>query len=165
MEEPFLATVFMGIGSNLGNREKNLRLAVNRIMEVTGCDVTESSVYETEPMGFHADTRFLNMVARIETDFTPGVLLSVILDIELSMGRKRNMHHYASRVIDIDILFYGNEIINDKSLIVPHPRLHERKFVLVPLAEMEPGFVHPLFNKTIFSLLESCTDRSVVVKQ
>jgi len=164
MEVKNIRTVFLGIGSNLGDRAGNLRNAVNMIGEVTGTAVRESSVYETEPWGFSADTSFLNMVVGFETSLHPGALLSAMLDIEVSMGRIRSKSKYSSRVIDIDILLFGDLVLNEKLLQIPHPHLHERRFVLVPLAEIAPDFIHPLFKKSVLILLESCPDPSSVLK-
>jgi len=164
MEVENVKTAFLGIGTNLGNRRENLMAAIKSVMEVTGNAVTVSSVYETEPWGFSSATSFLNMVAGIETSLNPGELLSAILEIEISMGRIRSNKQYSSRIIDIDILLFGNMIIDENNLQIPHSHLHERRFVLVPLCEIAPGFIHPVLNKTISSLLESCTDLSSVIK-
>jgi 2-amino-4-hydroxy-6-hydroxymethyldihydropteridine diphosphokinase len=164
MEVQNVNKAFLGIGSNLGNRRENLIIAIRRIEEVTGNALCLSSVYETEPWGFSSDTSFLNMVAGIETSLSPVALLSAILEIEISMGRIRGNKQYSSRIIDIDILIFGDLVIDEKHLHIPHSHLHERRFVLVPLCEIAPGFIHPVFNKTISSLLESCSDHSSVLK-
>ena len=156
--------VFLGIGTNLGNRESNLKEAVARIEEYIGKVTRSSSVYETEPWGFQSGDEFLNMVVEIETKLTPSGLLGRILMIESLIGRVRNEKQYSSRVIDIDILLYEDLVIDEKSLKIPHPLLHERKFVLVPLCEIEPELVHPLLNKSVVTLLESCLDKSKVKK-
>jgi 2-amino-4-hydroxy-6-hydroxymethyldihydropteridine diphosphokinase len=154
--------VFLGIGTNLGNRESNLKEAVARIEEYIGKAVKFSSVYETEPWGFHAEDEFLNMVVKVETKLTPSGLLGRILMIESLSGRVRGEKQYSSRVIDIDILLYEDLVIDEKSLKIPHPLMHERRFVMVPLCEIESEMIHPVLNKSIESLLESCKDKSKV---
>ena len=113
--------VFLGIGTNLGNRESNLEQAVARIKEYIGPVLKSSSIYETEPWGFQADDKFLNMVVKVETDLTPSGLLGRILMIESLLGRQRGSERYSSRVIDIDILFYEDMIVDEESLKIPHP--------------------------------------------
>jgi len=156
--------VFLGIGTNLGNRESNLEEAVARIEEYIGKVTRSSSVYETEPWGFQAEDEFLNMVVKVETKLTPSGLLGRILMIESLLGRVRSEKQYSSRVIDIDILLYEDLVIDEENLKIPHPLLHERKFVLVPLCEIEPELVHPVLNKSVATLLESCLDKSKVKK-
>ncbi|MBA4322021.1 MAG: 2-amino-4-hydroxy-6-hydroxymethyldihydropteridine diphosphokinase [Odoribacter sp.] len=156
--------VFLGLGSNLGKRKKNLKEALIRIGESAGTVVSASSLYETEPWGFKSDTEFLNMVICIETDLTPSGLMGRILMIESQLGRLRCEDKYASRKIDIDILLYNNEIVNEAALTIPHPHIHERRFVLVPMAELVPELIHPVLKKTIASLLKSCEDYSKVRK-
>ncbi|MCX6255599.1 MAG: 2-amino-4-hydroxy-6-hydroxymethyldihydropteridine diphosphokinase [Bacteroidia bacterium] len=155
--------VFLGIGTNLGNRGNNLKEAVARIAENIGPVVKSSSVYETEPWGFRARDEFLNMVVMVETKLTPSGLLGRILMIEMLLGRARGEKQYTSRVIDIDILLYEDLIIDEKSLKIPHPLMHERKFVLVPLCEIKPEIVHPVLKETVASLLKSCKDKSRVL--
>ncbi len=156
--------VYLGLGTNLGNREENLRQALEKIREFIGIVVTMSSVYETEPWGFRSENQFLNMVIEIETNLKPSGLLGRLLMIESLLGRLREGTGYKSRTIDIDILFYGQKLVNTQVLKVPHPLLHERKFVLAPLAEIAPGFVHPLFKKTIVQLITECKDRNIAKK-
>src|SRR5450759_4493849 len=156
--------VFLGIGTNLGNRESNLKEAVARIEEYIGKVTRSSSVYETEPWGFQAEDEFLNMVVKVETKLTPSGLLGRILMIESLLGRVRSEKQYSSRVIDIYILLYEDLVIDEENLKIPHPLLHERKFVLVPLCEIESELVHPVLNKSVATLLESCLDKSKVKK-
>jgi len=156
--------VFLGIGTNLGDREACLKSAIECIMESIGTVVRTSSVYETEPWGFSSDDQFLNMTVEVETALQPSGLLGRMLMIEARMGRLRSGKGYSSRLIDLDILLYGNKILNTKSLIIPHPRLHERKFVLVPLCEIAPDIVHPVLKNDIKTLLTECKDKSKVIK-
>ncbi len=156
--------VFLGIGTNLGNREINLKEAFARIEEHIGPVLKSSTVYETEPWGFQSGDEFLNMVVKVETKLNPTGLLERILMIESLLGRVRGEKQYSSRVIDIDILLYEGMVIDEKSLKIPHPMMHERKFVLVPLCEIEPELVHPVLNKSVASLLKTCKDKSNVKK-
>jgi 2-amino-4-hydroxy-6-hydroxymethyldihydropteridine diphosphokinase len=154
--------VFLGIGTNLGNRESNLEQAVARIEEYIGRVLKSSSIYETEPWGFQAKEEFLNMVVKVETTLTPSGLLGRILMIESLLGRIRSQVRYTSRLIDIDILLYEDLIVNEESLKIPHPLLHERRFVLVPLCEVGSEMIHPVLKKSIADLLEICEDSSNV---
>ena len=144
----------------MGEREDNLRKAVSLVEKHIGRVIVVSSVYETEPWGFQSESNFLNMTVKIETDLTPSGLLGRILMAEAMMGRLREGKGYKSRIIDIDILLFGNRIINNKALVIPHPRLHERKFVLVPLSEIGGEIIHPVFGKSINELLKECNDNS-----
>ena len=157
-------TVFLGIGTNIGEREENLRQAVKMIKTEAGFVQALSSVYETEPWKMATSDLFLNMAIKVETSLDPHILLETLLEIENKMGRSREGAGYSSRIIDIDILFFNDLIINDKNLIIPHPLIVHRRFVLEPLAEIEPRLIHPCFGKTIESLLESCADSCVVRK-
>lgn len=156
--------VFLGIGTNLGNRKANLRKAIEMIGEQIGKVIRSSSVYETAPWGFDAENDFLNMVVLAESAFTPSELLKKIISIESMLGRERNQDRYSSRIIDIDILLYDDLIINENGLKIPHPLMHERRFVLVPLNELDPDLIHPVKGKSIRVLLEECRDRSEVKK-
>ena len=162
MIEMAMRQVFLGIGSNLGNREENLKNALCRIGEEIGSILISSSVYETEPWGFDADNQFLNMVIKIETKLIPPDLLDALLEIERSMGRVRDKKQYSSRMIDIDILFYEDHVIAYHKLRIPHPYIPDRRFVLVPLIEIAPDFIHPVFHKSVKELLCSCSDNSAV---
>jgi 2-amino-4-hydroxy-6-hydroxymethyldihydropteridine diphosphokinase len=152
--------VYLGIGTNLGNREKNLEKALSALEKQAGRIVASSPVYETEPLGFISDKMFLNMVVIIETKFSPDKLLNCIRSIEKGLGRKRETGKYVSRTIDIDLLFYENQIIENTELTVPHPRMHERKFVLVPFCDIAPDFIHPVLKRSVKELLDSTQDKS-----
>lgn len=160
-----MKTVYLGIGTNLGEREENLRQAITLIGEHIGDITRVSSVYETEPWGFKSETTFLNLVVIAETELTPSGLLGRILMIEAMMGRLREGTGYKSRVIDIDILFFGSRIFENKALTIPHPKIQDRKFVLIPLAEIAGDLVHPVFKKNIRELLRECKDKSEVKKR
>lgn len=156
--------VFLGLGTNLGNRESNLKEAVRMIAEFIGKVLDSSSVYETPPWGFTSENDFLNMVVRIETKYAPSELMNRVLMVESMLGRERNQDRYSSRVIDIDILLYEDLIIEEKGLKIPHRLMHERRFVLAPLCELAPDLIHPIYGKSMSVLLEKCRDRSKIRK-
>jgi 2-amino-4-hydroxy-6-hydroxymethyldihydropteridine diphosphokinase len=154
---------YLGLGSNLGDRFRNLAEAVRRLSLTGTILITAvSSVYETDPVGDIDQPNYLNAALEIETPLSPKELLDVCLRIEKEMGRVRS-GRWESRIIDIDVLFCGDEVISTKDLIVPHPLLHDRAFVLMPLAEIAPGLMHPMMNASIEELLEE-TDASGVRK-
>ena len=159
-----MTIVFLGIGTNLGNRESNLEEAVARIEEYIGTVLDSSSIYETEPWGFQAKDEFLNKVVKVKTELSPSGLLGRILMIEYLLGRVRGQVRYSSRLIDIDILLYEDMIVEEESLKIPHPLLQQRKFVLVPLCEIASEMIHPVLKKSIAELLETCEDRGEVKK-
>lgn len=151
--------VYLALGSNMGNRLSNLKAAVlNLTPQMTVKQ--KSSVYETPPWGFTEQDAFLNQVVKVTTYLEPEALLRHLKRMETALGRVPNFQN-GPRVIDIDILFFDIMIINTPPLVVPHPRLHERAFVLVPLAEIEPDFIHPILQRPINKILED-VDRSEI---
>jgi 2-amino-4-hydroxy-6-hydroxymethyldihydropteridine diphosphokinase len=160
--------VYLSLGSNVGDREAQLRDAVARLGAL-GRVAAVSSLYETEPVEFTEQPWFLNCVAALETNDTPQQLLAGILDIEQEMGRRR-VQKKGPRVIDIDILLFDNVIVNDETtdsnaLTIPHPAMHQRRFVLEPLAEIAPELLHPVLKKTIRELLDALPEGQIVRKQ
>lgn len=144
--------VYLSLGSNMGDKRENLLEAIKKVGELENTEVVKSStILETEPFGYIEQDNFLNACLEVKTLLTPQEFLSSILKIELDMGRVREIK-WGPRVIDIDILFYDNEIIQEDNLAVPHPWICEREFVLEPLSEIAPNYVHPLERKTIMML-------------
>jgi 2-amino-4-hydroxy-6-hydroxymethyldihydropteridine diphosphokinase len=158
-------TVYIGFGSNVGDRVDFCDRAVTLLSLLPHSQVTGISLlYETEPVHDHAqpgDGWFLNGVVQLETDITPRSLLTVLREIERSLGRDDD-HRSGPRTIDLDILFYGDRLINDADLVVPHPRLHDRRFVLMPLNELDPLLIHPSLQRTAAQLLAEVTNPSEV---
>jgi 2-amino-4-hydroxy-6-hydroxymethyldihydropteridine diphosphokinase len=154
--------VFLGLGSNLGNREENLLKAQKLIDKKVGKVHSKSSIYETAAWGITEQNAFLNQVLEIETVFSPDAVLHLLLKIEKNMGRIREIK-WGERSIDIDVLYYNNEIISTENLVVPHPFIQERKFVLVPLCEIAPVFIHPKLKQSNLELLEKCQDSGEIV--
>lgn len=155
-----MVTAYLGLGSNLGNRPDNLNQAVSFLSQRLQVEKV-SSVYETEPVGNVNQPLFLNMVCQVYTGLEPSALLALVKGIEAKLGRGPGSSN-ASRPIDIDILFYGDRVVQSPGLIIPHPRLTERAFVLMPLAEIAPDLVHPGNGKTIRQLLQSIDTRGVI---
>jgi 2-amino-4-hydroxy-6-hydroxymethyldihydropteridine diphosphokinase len=155
--------VFLSLGSNRGIRRKNIEDAITRLAT---CDVQVqvfSSYYETEPVYLKNQRDFVNSVCELRTGLEPKALLRECLGVEATMGRERTLDN-GPRIIDIDILFYDDRILRDEELTIPHPLLFERRFVLVPMNEIAPGFCDPISGRTVAELLEACPDRSVVTR-
>lgn len=158
-----MQTIYLLTGTNMGNRLKMLEDMAYHIGKLIGTVQDRSKIYETEPWGFSSDIWFLNQVLKVKTELKPEQVLNKILQIEMNLGRVRNGDPgYSSRLADMDILFYGNDIIQSDSLQVPHKHLHERKFVLVPLNDVAPEYIHPVFGLSVCEILKSCGDVSEV---
>ncbi|MDD7107958.1 MAG: 2-amino-4-hydroxy-6-hydroxymethyldihydropteridine diphosphokinase [Prevotellaceae bacterium] len=157
-----MARVCLSLGSNLGPRETYLRKALQALDKELGSLVKCSSFYETLPWGFSSDSLFLNAAACFDTLLSPEEVLAVTQQIEKSLGRKEKSRQgqYADRCIDIDILLYDDRVIETPDMILPHPHMAERMFVLEPLAEIMPHLLHPLLKKTILQLKEELAERS-----
>ena len=170
-----LKTVYLGLGTNLGDREANLRYAVD-LLGKSICLEKTSSLYDTEPWGFRDQPSFLNCVCKGRTTLYPHALLEAVNDVERIVGREPNLStgsgqgfnnssdsaqdksiRWGPRVMDVDILFYGQQVVHEPGLEIPHPRLAERAFVLVPLAEIAEGYVHPVLKLSVWELLRGLT--------
>lgn len=150
-----MAKAYIGLGTNIGNKRRNLITAAALLAEMAGDVLSISSFYETEPWGFESDNTFLNAALLLETELEPLQLLSLTQEIEKEMGRtQKSDGAYHDRIIDLDILLYDLCVINEAALVVPHPLMHKRQFVMEPLAEIAPMLVHPILNKTMLELAE-----------
>jgi 2-amino-4-hydroxy-6-hydroxymethyldihydropteridine diphosphokinase len=154
-------TAYLGLGSNLGERRGNLERALGFLLQRLRLEKV-SSIYDSEPVGNIAQPRFLNLACQTSTTLSPAGLLALAKGIEDKMGRTGGSG--APRIIDIDILFYGDQVIQTPQLVIPHPRLTERAFVLVPLVEIAPELVHPLSGKTVRELLAALKESQGVFK-
>jgi len=154
-------TVYLSLGSNLGDRAAHIEQALERLGEENVRIVRRSSFYQTEPVEFLAQGWFLNIVAEVQTELMPRQLLRLIRQIERELGRKRIVRA-GPRTIDIDILLFGANIVRAAELEIPHPRMTERRFVLVPIAEIAPALRHPVLRLTMVELLAATRDRSQV---
>lgn len=156
--------VYLCIGGNEGDREANLE-ETREFLNFNFGDVIEaSSIYESEAWGMENAEPFLNQVVKIESDLSPEEILQEITELEEFYGRERKEGKYLPREMDVDILFYDHDIIETEKLTMPHPRLHLRRFVLEPMNEIAPEFIHPTLKKTVAELLKECEDKSVVKK-
>ncbi len=162
--EQEIITAYVGLGSNLGDRAGNLLLAVRGLMEA-GLRINRlSAIYETDPVGVVEHDNYLNMVAEIcLTNITPSQVLARMIRLEYLLGR-RHKFLQNPRTADLDLLLYGDLNLDTEFLQIPHPRLHERRFVLVPLVELTPHLVHPVLNKTVSELLENLDERHEVTR-
>lgn len=157
-----MKSVIIGIGSNLGNSVLNCEKALEGISDFS--DIARvSSFYETEPVGKEDQPSFINCVAEIDTELQPHELLGRLKAVERSLGRER-IEKWGPRTIDLDIVFYGDRIIDDSELCIPHPEAHLRRFVLEPLREIAPGLMHPVLHLTVSDLLDRLKDSKSVVR-
>ena len=156
--------VYLSIGSNIGNRLNNINKSISFLEENGIVILKKSSIYLTEPKGYNEQIDFYNIVVLINTNLNIDDFFSVIKKIEISIGKKNNHLQNRPRIIDIDILTFGSQVIQNSTLTIPHARLNERKFVLIPWNELDSRFLVPFFNKTVFSLLNAVDDSSKVCK-
>ena len=158
-----MVDVFLLLGSNLGDRKLLLQQAIKCIEEEVAPVIKQSAVYETQSWGKEDLPDYLNQVILIQTELSAQIILQKILNIEWKIGRVRE-EKWGSRLIDIDILFYGDALINETELKIPHPELHKRRFTLEPLAEIASEYIHPTFNKNILQLKNELKDNLIVKK-
>ncbi|MEQ8303676.1 MAG: 2-amino-4-hydroxy-6-hydroxymethyldihydropteridine diphosphokinase [Cyclobacteriaceae bacterium] len=152
-----MAKVYFLLGSNMGDRKLNLSRAREKIESQFSADLQASSIFESKAWGITDQPSFLNQVIALDSTEAPAWVLEVILAIEKEMGRKRHVK-WGERLIDIDVLFYGSEVISKPNLVIPHPAIPERRFTLVPLAELAAELIHPVLKKSVSQLLEECVD-------
>ncbi len=150
--------LFLITGGNIGDRKKNLQTAAALIGERVGKIINHSKIYETEAWGITDQPAFYNQVLFVESKFSAREVLNTILKIEEEMGRKRTIKN-AARIIDIDILFFNDDIVNEQNLVIPHPEIGNRRFVLLPLNEIAPQMIHPVFKQTMKQLLSLSKDQ------
>lgn len=159
-----MAKLFLLLGGNLGNKQQTFADAAHRIEIKVGNIQQRSSLFETEPWGFESENLFWNQVLVVDTKLSPQSALEATQQIENELGRVRHASQYSSRLIDIDLLFFDQTVLDTPQLQLPHPRIAERRFVLEPLAEIAPDFIHPVHRKLISQLLKECPDKLKVKK-
>lgn len=157
----FMNIIHIQLGSNIGNRNSYIKKSMLQIEKLLGIIICESSTYESIPWGVTEQRNFLNKVISVKSGFSAKETLKILQTIENNLGRKR-IEKWGERTIDLDILFYNNDIINTNELTVPHPHIQDRKFVLIPFAEMNGKFIHPTLKKNMFALLKECKDTEEV---
>lgn len=157
-----MAQAFISLGSNVGNKIMHFKMALTcmtaRHIQIKNC----SPIYQTAAWGNTNQDDFLNAVVQVSTELTPHDLLTTLLDIEAGMGRQRGAEPWQPRTIDLDILYYDDRVINDEMLQIPHPYLHQRRFTLIPLNDVDADFIHPVLKQTNKELLLHCPDKSEV---
>jgi 2-amino-4-hydroxy-6-hydroxymethyldihydropteridine diphosphokinase len=157
---PMKHTVYIALGTNLGDRLTNLHTAISSLLPEINV-LAESHVYETPPWGYEDQPTFLNMVIKAETNLEPEPLLTYLKQLEVELGREQNFR-WGPRLIDLDILFYDDLVINTPPLIIPHPRLYERAFVLVPLVDVAPELIHPVLQRSVSQLLGEVDSQGIL---
>ena len=158
-------TAIISIGSNLGDKLENCRRAISELNRLDRTEVdARSRFYKTAPVDFLDQDWFVNAVVRIDTRLTPRELLEALQDIQNRAGRERDPVRFGPRIIDLDVIFYDDEMIDTPELVVPHPRMHKRRFVLQPICDIDPAIVHPVFRKDVQSLLNQLTDKAQSVE-
>ena len=161
----FMPLAYIGFGSNIGDRLTHIQNAIQNLSKTEGITLRQiSSLYKTDPVGYEAQAQFLNGVAAIQTTLSPLPLLHILKDIETAIGRKHRTR-WGPREIDLDILIYGDMCLQTEKLVIPHPEMHRRGFVLVPLAEIAPNLVHPVFQETIQTLHNRLEDDKSVLRK
>lgn len=157
-----MPSIFLGVGSNIEPREENISKAISLLKEKGFKIVKSSPIYQTQPVGYESQPKFLNLVLHIEEKTSPKSCLYTLKEIEREMGRTPTFPN-GPRVIDLDILFYDSLIVDTPELKIPHPRLHKRAFVLIPLSQIAPDFLHPVFKKSVKELLKEVDTKGVEI--